>query len=68
MKRTDNFRQIFARERFAAGENQNAEISAESFGDFFDFVRFHLQFFARTIIEFFRKKTMCAAHIANWRN
>ena len=63
----NDFGQIFARERFAACENQNSQITAQSFGNFRNFVGFHLQFLARTVIKFFGKKTMRAAHIADTR-
>jgi hypothetical protein len=65
IKRVANFRQILARERFAARENQNTEIAAERFRYFFDFFGFHLQLFTRTVIEFVREETVRAAHIAN---
>ena len=54
VKGARDFRQVLSRERLAAGENQDAEISAESFGDLFNFARCHLQLFARGVIELVR--------------
>ena len=65
VKGPHDFRQILSRKGLATGENQDAEIAAKSFGDRLDFMCFHLQHFARGIIELVGEKTMSATHIAH---
>ena len=61
----DDFRQVLARERFAPGEDEDAEVAAERLGDALNFVRLHLKFLARAVVELVSKEAMRAAHIAN---
>ena len=65
IKRVDDFRQVFARERLAASENQDTEIAAQRLRYTIDLMRFHLEFLAWSIIEFIREETMRAAHVAH---
>jgi hypothetical protein len=68
VKGAGDFGKIFPRERFASSENQHTEVSAERLRDALDLMRLHLQFLSRTIVEFIRKKTVCAPHVADRRN
>ncbi len=65
VKGSRDLRQVLSREWLAAGENQDAKISAKRFGDLFNFARCHLQFLSRTVIELFGEKAVRAAHVAN---
>src|SRR5262249_7995702 len=64
----DDFGEIFARERLAAGENQHAEVAAQRLRNAIDFMGLHLKFLARPIVELVGEETMRAAHITNRGN
>ena len=68
VKSAGDFGKIFPRERFAPSENQHPEVAAERLRDALDLMRLHLQFLARTIVEFIREKAMRAPHVADRRN
>ena len=65
IKRADDFRQVFPSKWLAAGEDQHAEIPAESLRDAINLVRLHLEFLARSIVELIREEAMRATHVAH---
>src|SRR5687767_4100390 len=63
-----DLRKILTSERLATGQDQDAKIAPERFGDAFNLVRLHLKLLAWSIVQFIRKEAMSAAHIANGSN
>ena len=59
------FRQILARERLAAGKNQDAQIAAQRLRDLFNLVSLHLQLLARTVVQFFCEEAVGTPHVAD---
>ena len=65
VERANDFRQILARKRLATGQNQNAEIAAQSLGDTLDLLRFHLQLLTRPVVQLVSEEAMRTAHVAD---
>src|SRR5216117_1841827 len=62
-----DFGKVLSCKRFAARNDQNAEIGSKRFADARHLRRGHLEFFARFVVQFIREETMNAAHIADGR-
>src|SRR5205809_1069630 len=63
-----DFGKVLSRNRFAARNDQHAEIGAERFADARHLRRGHLEFLARFVVQFVREEAMNAAHIADGSN
>jgi hypothetical protein len=64
----DDLGQVLARERLAPGEDEHAEVSAQSLRDAVNLVRLHLQLLARPVVQLVRKEAVCATHVAHARH
>src|SRR5205814_2369340 len=64
----DYLRKVFARERLAPGEDEHAEVSAQSLRDATNLVGLHLQLLARAVVQLVREEAVRAAHVAHARH